>query len=139
MATATFLSGAALTINSVDLSDQLTNAVLTFTAEALEATSLADTARKYTAGLQNNEFTVTLMQSYAATETEATIYPLVGTTTTIAIATTAASLITPTATAPKYTLTGAYLASHTPITSTVGELAMVELTFQGGTLTKAVA
>jgi hypothetical protein len=139
MATATFLSGAALTINSVDLSDQLTNAVLTYTAEALEATSLADTARKYVAGLQNNEFTVTLMQSYAATETEATIYPLVGTTTTIAIATTAASLTTPTATAPKYTLTGAYLASHTPITSTVGELAMVELTFQGGTLTKAVA
>ena len=139
MATATFLSGAALTINSVDLSDQLTNAVLTYTAEALEATSLADTARKYVAGLQNNEFTVTLMQSYAATETEATIYPLVGTTTTIAIATTAASLTTPTATAPKYTLTGAYLASHTPITSTVGELSMVELTFQGGTLAKAVA
>jgi len=136
MATATFLSGASCTINSVDLSDQLTNAVLTYTAEALEATSLTDTARKYVAGLQNNEVTVTLMQSYAATETETTIYPLVGTTTTIVLkpGSGAAS-----ATNPSYTLTGTYLASHTPINSSVGELAMVELTFQGGTLAKATS
>ena len=139
MATATFLSGAACTINSVDLSDQLTVATLTYTVEALESTSLADTARKFTGGLTNVEFTVTLMQSYAATETEVTIYPLVGTTTTIAVSPTAAGLTTPSATAPKYTITGAYLESHTPINSTVGELAMVELTFRGGTLAKAVA
>ena len=139
MATATFLSGAAITINSVDLSDQLTSATLTYTAEALEATSLADTARKFVSGLQNNEISVTLMQSYAATETEASIYPLVGTTTTIAISPTAAGLTTPSATSPKYTLTGAYLESHTPINGSVGELSMVELVFRGGTLAKAVA
>jgi carbohydrate-binding DOMON domain-containing protein len=139
MATATFLAGAACTINSVDLSDQLTNAVLTYTAEALEATSLADVARKYVAGLQNNEITVTLMQSYAATETEATVYNLVGTTTTIVLSPTAAGIATPSASSPRYTLSGAYLASHTPITSTVGELSMVELTFQGGTLAKATS
>lgn len=139
MATATFLSGAAIKINSVDLSDQLTAAVLTYTAEALESTSLADTARKYVAGLQNNEISVTLMQSYASTETEATVYPLVGTTTTIEISPTAAGLATPTATAPKYTLTGAYLESHTPINSSVGELSMVELVFRGGTLAKATS
>lgn len=136
MATATFLAGASITVNSVDLSDQLTNAVLTYTAEALEATSLADTARKYVAGLQNNEITVTLMQSYAATETEATVYPLVGTTTTIVLKPSSGAV---SATNPSYTLTGAYLASHTPINSSVGELSMVELTFQGGTLAKATS
>jgi len=136
MATATFLAGCSCTINSVDLSDQVTNAVLTYTAEALEATSLADTARKYVAGLQNNEVTVTLMQSYAATETEANIYPLVGTTTTIVLKPGSGAV---SATNPSYTLTGAYLASHTPINSSVGELSMVELTFQGGTLAKATS
>lgn len=136
MATATFLSGASLTVNSVDLSDQLTNAVLTYTKEALEATSLADTARKFTEGLQNNEVTMTLMQSFAATETEATIYPLVGTTTTIVLKPSSGAV---SATNPSYTLTGAYLASHTPINSSVGELSMIELTFQGGTLVKATS
>lgn len=136
MATATFLAGASITVNSVDLSDQLTNAVLTYTAEALEATSLADTARKYVAGLQNNEITVTLMQSFAATETEATVYPLVGTTTTIVLKPSSGAV---SATNPSYTLTGAYLASHTPINSAVGELSMIELTFQGGTLAKATS
>lgn len=136
MATATFLAGASVTIASVDLSDQVTNAVLTYTAEALEATSLADTARKYVAGLQNNEFTVTLMQSYASTETEATIYPVVGTTATIVVKPNSGAV---SATNPSYTLTGAYLASHTPINSSVGELSMIELTFQGGTLAKATS
>ncbi len=136
MATSTYLSNPSVTINSVDLSDQCTSATVTYTAEALEATAFGDTARKYTAGLQNNEVSVTLYQSYAATETEATIYSLVGTTTTLIIkpATGAVS-----ATNPSYTLTGAYLESHTPIAASLGELSTVTLTFRGGTLAKAVA
>jgi len=139
MATTTYLSNPALTINSVDLSDQCTSATLTYTAEALESTAFGDTARKYTSGLQNNEMTVTLYQSYVATETEATIYSLVGTTTTLTVSPTAAGLATPSATAPKYTLTGAYLESHTPIAASLGELSTVTLTFRGGTLAKAVS
>jgi hypothetical protein len=34
---------------------------------------------------------------------------------------------------PEYTITGAYLENFTPINSTVGELATLELTFTGGT------
>lgn len=139
MATTTYLSNPALTINSVDLSDQCTSATLTYTNEAQESTAFGDTARKYTSGLQNNEMTVTLYQSYVATETEATIYSLVGTTTTITVSPTAAGLVTPSATAPKYTLTGAYLESHTPIAASLGELSTITLTFRGGTLAKAVA
>ena len=139
MATTTYLSNPALTINAVDLSDQCTSATLTYTAEALESTAFGDTARKYTSGLQNNEVTVTLYQSYASTETEATIYGLVGTTTNVVISNTAAGLATPSATTPKYTLTGAYLESHTPIAASLGELSTITLTFRGGTLAKAVA
>ena len=136
MATSTYLSNPSVTINSVDLSDQCTSATVTYTAEALESTAFGDTARKYTSGLQNNEVAVTLYQSYAGSETEATVYSLVGTTTTLVIkpATGAVS-----ATNPSYTLTGAYLESHTPIAASLGELSTVTLTFRGGTLAKATA
>lgn len=136
MATSTYLSNPSVTINSVDLSDQCTSATVTYTAEALESTAFGDTARKYTSGLQNNEVTVTLYQSYAGSETEATIYTLVGTTTTLVIKPASGAV---SATNPSYTLTGAYLESHTPIAASLGELSTVTLTFRGGTLAKATS
>jgi len=143
MATSVYLSSPALTINSVDLTDQATSAVLTYNYEQLETTSFGDTARKFggaaVTSLQNNSFEVTLYQSYAASETEASVFGLVGIQTTITVSPTAAGLVTPSATAPKYTLTGAYLESHTPINASLGELSTITLTFTGGTLTKAVS
>ena len=143
MATTVYLSSPALTINSVNLTDQATSAVLTYSLEQLETTSFGDIARKYGAAtvtsLQNNTFEVTLYQSYAATETEATIYGLVGVQCNITVSNTAAGLVTPTATTPKYTLTGAYLESHTPINASLGELSTITLTFTGGSLVKAVS
>lgn len=137
MATTTFLSNAVVTINATDVSDQVTSATLTYTAEALESTAMGSTARTYVAGLQSNELTLTMYQSYVASETEQTIYPLVGTTVaTIVVKPTSAAV---SATNPSYTLANSYLESHTPINSTYGELAMVELTFRGGTLTKATS
>ena len=134
MPTSTYLSNPSVTINSVDLSDQCTSATVTYTAEALESTAFGDTARKYTSGLQNNEVTVTLYQSYAATETEASIYALVGTTTTLVLKPSSGAV---SSTNPSYTLTGAYLETHTPIAASLGELSTVTLTFRGGTLAKA--
>ena len=136
MATSVYLSNPSVTINSVDLSDQCTAATITYTVEALENTAFGSTARTYTSGLANNSITVTLYQSYAATETEISVYSLVGTTTTLVLkpASGAAS-----ATNPSYTLTGAYLESHTPINASLGELSTIDLTFTGGTLAKATS
>lgn len=140
MATSVYLSNPNVTINSVDLRDQCTSATLNFVYEQLETTSFGDTARKFGASavtsLQNNSVEVELYQSYAGSETEATIYGLVGIQTNIVLApaTGAAS-----ATNPIYTLTGAYLESHTPINASLGELSTITLTFTGGVLTKAVA
>ena len=143
MATTVYLSNPALTINSVNLTDQATEATLTFEYDQLETTAFGDTARKFGAStvtsLQNNTFEVTLFQSYEASETEATIYGLVGITTTITVSPTATGLATPSATAPRYTLTGCYLASHSPISASLGELSSISLVFAGGVLTKAVA
>ncbi len=136
MATSTYLSNPSVTINSVDLSDQCSSATVTYTAEALESTAFGDTARKYTSGLQNNEVTVTLYQSFAATETEATIYALVGTTTTLVLKPSSGAV---SASNPSYTLASAYLETHTPIAANLGELSTIQLVFRGGTLTKATS
>ena len=140
MATSVYLSNPNVTINSVDLRDQCTSATLNYVYEQLETTAFGDTARKFGASavtsLQNNSVEVELYQSYAGSETEATIYGLVGIQTNIVLApaTGVAS-----ATNPIYTLTGAYLESHTPINASLGELSTITLTFTGGVLTKAVA
>jgi hypothetical protein len=136
MATSVYLSNPSVTINSVDLSDQCTAATITYNIEALENTAFGSTARTYTAGLANNSITVTLYQSYAATETEASIYSLVGTTTTLVLQPASGAV---SATNPSYTLTNAYLESHTPINASLGELSTIDLTFTGGTLAKATS
>jgi hypothetical protein len=130
------LTDASLTINSVALSDHANSVTLNYEIDSVETTAFGSTGHTFTGGLQNLSVEVALMQDYAATNVEATIYPLVGTTTTLVIK--AASGAT-SATNPEYTITDAYLAAHTPVAGAVGELAMTTLSFTGGTIAKAVA
>ena len=140
MATTVYLSNPNVTINSVALQDQCTSAVVNYVYEQLETTSFGDTARKFggsaVTSLQNNTIEVTLYQSYAASETEATIFGLVGIVTTLVVAPASGSV---SATNPFYTLVGAYLESHTPINASLGELSEITLTFSGGVLTKTTS
>ena len=93
----------------------------------------------YVSGQTDHTFEVELFLSYAASETWVTLSPLVGTQTTVTISPTAAGLATPTATAPKFTLTNCYLAEMPLLDATLGELSTVTLTFTGGTLTTATS
>lgn len=129
MATSTILSNPKVVIATVDLSDQCTAATLTRTIEALEDTAFGSTARTYTGGLENNELTVTMYMSYAATETYATLSTLVGTKVTVIVNPTSAA---DSATNPGFTLTGTYLESLPVINASLGELQTVDLTFTGG-------
>lgn len=130
------LTNASITINSVALSDRANSITVNYEVDSIEVTAFGDTGHKFIGGLQNNSVEIALMQDYAASNVEATIYPLVGTTTTIVIKPTSAAVG---ATNPSYTITGAFLASHTPVAGAVGELAMTTLSFTGGTIAKAVA
>ena len=140
MSTTVYLSNPSLTINSVDLQNQCTSAVINYVLEQLETTAFGDSARKFGAStvtsLQNNTIEVELYQSYAASETESTIFGLVGIQTTLVLKPTSAAV---SATNPSYTLTGAYLSAHTPINASLGELSTLTLTFSGGALTKATS
>ena len=130
------LTDASITINSVALSDHSNSVSLNYEVDSVETTAFGSTGHKFTGGLQNNSLDIELMQDFAASNVEATIFPLVGTTTTVVIKPTSAAVG---ATNPSYTLTGCFLAAHTPVGTAVGELAMTSLSFTGGVLTKAVA
>jgi hypothetical protein len=127
------LKDASISINSVELADRSNSVEVNYEIESVEVTAFGGN-RSFIGGLQNNTCTVELMQDFAATETEATIFPLVGTQTTLVFKAATGNV---SATNPSYTITGAYLASHTPIAAAVGELAMTSLTFTGGTLVKS--
>jgi hypothetical protein len=129
------LTNASITINAVDLSSLSNNVEINYEIESVEVTAFGGN-RSFVGGLQNNSVTIEVMQDFAATKTEATIFPLVGTQTTLVLKPTTSAIGV---TNPTYTISGAYLSSHTPISATVGELAMTSLTFTGGTLVKTTA
>jgi hypothetical protein len=129
MATTTYLSNPVVTINSVVITDQVTAATFTHRVDQLESTAFGDVARKFTAGLENNELTLTMYMSYASSETYATLSGLVGNTTTVRVQPTSA---TDSATNPGFILTGAFLAELPVINATMGELSTIDVTFVGG-------
>jgi hypothetical protein len=136
MATSTYLSSPVITVNSVDLSDQTTSAVITRVIEALESSSFGSNSRVYTSGMENSTITVTLYNSYATTETYATLKALVGTQTTVTIKPTSAAT---SATNPIHTLTGTYLETLPLINGQLGALDTIDITFTGGVYSVAIA
>ena len=136
MATSTYLSNPVCEINSVDVTDQVSASTFTRVIEALESTSFGKTARVYTAGLENSTITLTMYNSFAATETYATLAALVGTSTTVKIKPTSAS---PSATNPESTLTGCYLETLPIVNAALGALDTIDITFTGGVYSVAVA
>jgi hypothetical protein len=128
------LTDATITINAVELSDLSNSVTINYEVDSIEVTAFGDTGHNFTGGLRNLSVEIALMQDYAAGKTEATIYPLVGTTTTLAITPVSGGIGL---TNPLYTITGAFLASHTPVAGAVGELSMTTLTFTGGTIAKS--
>jgi len=130
------LTDAVITVNSVALSDRANSVSLNYEIDSVESTAFGSTGHKFTGGLQNNSLDIDFQQDFAAANVEATVYPLVGTSTTVTLKATSAAT---SATNPIYTLTGTFLAAHTPVAASVGEMAMTSLSFTGGVLTKANA
>jgi len=136
MATTTFLSNATVAIGAVDVSDQCQSVTLTTGFDQLETTAMGSNGRSYTKGLQSVDVTLTMFNSYGAGEIEATLADVVGDdAVTLVISPSGTS---ESATNPEYTITGAFLASFTPIVSSVGELSMVNVTFTGGTFARDI-
>jgi len=130
------LTNALVTVNAIDLSTKSNSVTLNYEVDSVEVTAFGDGGHKFTGGLQNNSVDIEFMQDFAASQVEATIYPLVGTTTTLIIRADSGAV---SATNPTYTISNAFLAAHTPVAGGIGELMMTSLSFTGGTLVKTTA
>ena len=127
------LTNALVTVNAIDLSTKSNSVTLNYEVDSVEVTAFGDGGHKFTGGLQNNSVDIEFMQDFATSLVEATIYPLVGTTTTLIIRADSGAV---SATNPTYTISNTFLSAHTPVAGAVGELMMTSLSFTGGTLVK---
>ena len=131
MATTTYLSQPhSLTIATTDLTDQASSISLTLGSNPLTSTAFGDLGERMVPGLQTVEGTITLYMSYGATEVEGVIAGQVGLgTTTIEVVKGSGAL---SASNPSWTISNTMIANY-PITYTVGELQVMEISFSGGT------
>jgi hypothetical protein len=130
------LTDAKVTINSVVLSDHISSITIDTKEDIIETTGFGSTAKTRVAGLADNSVMLDFFQDYAATNVEATIYPLIGSTTTIVVQPASTSVST---TNPTYTFT-ALVSEWTPLKGGIGQLATASVTWPiSGSITKATS
>ena len=132
------LTDAKVTINSVILSDHINNITIETKDDIVETTAFgaSGAAKTRVAGLADNSVSIDFHQDFASANVEATIYPLIGQTTTIVVqpASTAVSTTNPT-----YTFS-ALVSDWTPLKGGIGQLATASVTWPiSGAITKATA
>ena len=130
------LTDVSVTIESTDLSDHIAQVTLTTNVAEVGTTAFGDTAQTRVGGLKDNSIAIDFHQDFAASEVEATIYPLIGTLATVEVKPTSSAVG---AANPSYTME-ALITSWTPIAGAVGELATASVTWPvSGEITKATS
>lgn len=115
----------AVTVNSVNLSDHVASITWTETADELETTAMGDSNRTRIGGLKDGSVSIEFHQDFAASSVYATLYPLLGTVTTVTMTPTSASAA---ATNPQHSASA--LVTELPIIDgSVSDLATVSVTW----------
>lgn len=126
MATTTFLNNTlVVTLNSVDLSDQVTAVTINQTFDELETTSMGSLSHTYVKGLESSTVTLDFINSYASAEVAATLQAAYGTTVPLIVKPTSAVV---SATNPEYQTT-ILVNNLTPVSGSVGDLSTQSITF----------
>jgi len=130
------LTNPQITIAGVDLSNSISSVTLDTKYDIVETTAFGDTAKKRVAGLADNSISLEFFQDFAASNVEATIYPILGTATTVVIkpvSTTTGS------TNPSYTVS-AVVSEWQPLKGGIGQLATASVTWPvSGAIQKATS
>jgi hypothetical protein len=125
-----------LTINSVDMSGFATSVTLKIEVDDNENTPFGNTFKTRIAGLKDWSVDIDFNSDFGASAVDATIWPLLGTTTTVTIKPTSSAIGS---TNPSFS--GSVLVTeYTPLDGGVGDLASVSVSWPGsGTLTRATS
>jgi hypothetical protein len=123
---AVFLSNdVQVTVNSVDLTDHVASITWTETADELETTAMGDANRTRIGGLKDGSVSIEFHQDFAASSVYISLYALLGTTTTVTMTPTSASV---SATNPKHSASA--LVTELPvIDGGVADLATISVTW----------
>jgi hypothetical protein len=129
------LTNLYLAINAVNLSDHVKSATLAVDAENLDSTAMGDSWKEATGGLKGGTLSVEFNDDFAASNVDATLWPLFGTTTTFEVRPDAGAV---SATNPKFT--GSVFVKQHTVGGSLGELAKKSLSFDmSGAVTRATS
>ncbi|MGH3978086.1 MAG: hypothetical protein ACRDRZ_03630 [Pseudonocardiaceae bacterium] len=125
---------AKVTINSVDLSTAIRKVSLSVEVDGQENTAMGGAGwRSRLGGLRDSTCELEFAQDFAAAQVDATLWAVLGTTTTVAVRPTSGAI---SATNPEY-IGSMLLEEYSPIDGEVGDAATASVTFIGsGALTR---
>ena len=122
----------SVTVNAVDLSDHVQSVTLSADVTEVDVTAMSDAWDQSLAGRKKVSGSITFYQDFDASSVDSTIWPLIGSTTSISIVPTSGTV---SATNPSYDITNTVITSYGSISGgTYGDAAMVTANFSGGTL-----
>lgn len=131
------LKDAVIDVNGTTFTTKAHSVTLNASAEVLDVTGFTDDNRSKIVGFKDWTLEVEFFQDFDSGQVDATLWPLYGSTSfTVGVKATTAAV---SETNPRYN-GPAILPNYTPITGTVGEVAMTTVTFEGaGTLARSTA
>ena len=131
MAATTYLSQpASITIGGVQLSDQCSAISFTLGQNPLTSTAFGDGGERMVGGLQTVDGTITLYAEYGSGSVEATLAAEIGQGDTAIVVRKDSGAVA--ANNPEWTISDTMIANY-PVSYTVGELQVFEISFAGGT------
>lgn len=132
------LKNAYTLINSVDLSDHVRSVEITYSAEQQDQTAMTDSGRERLPGLKDFNASIEFNQDYAASEVDATLFPLIGAT-AFPVEFRHTSTAVRSATNPGFT-GSMTLESYPPISGAIGDIATASASLLGfGVLTRSTS
>lgn len=133
------LKDCYVVVNGTNFSDHASSCEINMSKDEVETTNFSGSGRERVAGLQDNSFSITFQQDFAASSVDSVLFPLWNNETefTVEIRPTSAAV---SSSNPKYTGT-CVLLEYQPLSGDVGDLSETEVEFfvQRGTFTRATA
>jgi hypothetical protein len=130
---------AAVKINSVDLSDHITEVSVAMSADDVDVTAMGAGGRQRLQGIRDDSFTMTALSDFAAGEIDNTVFPLFTSGSLFLVEVWPAGTTT-SSTNPKYSGTVVMTGEYTPVSGAIGDAASTPMTFPvNGTITKSTA
>jgi hypothetical protein len=124
-----------VSINSVNLSTRVKSATLSVEAAQLDSTTMGDSWNEVTGGLKSGELAIEFLDDFDASNVDATLWPLLGTSVAFEVRPDAGAV---SATNPKYT--GSIFIAQHALGGSLGDLAALSVSFPtSGVVTRATS